>query len=48
MKLQETALQLHKSFKNVWAPKGVYRFKSHEEADEWMMQMLAKSQSKKS
>jgi hypothetical protein len=24
-------------------PKGVYRFKTHEEADEWMMRMLARS-----
>ncbi len=23
-------------------PKGVYRFKSHEEADEWMMKMLTR------
>jgi len=25
-------------------PKGVYRFKTHEEADEWTTRMLAKSQ----
>ena len=24
-------------------PRGVYRFKTHEEADEWMEKMLAKS-----
>jgi hypothetical protein len=48
MKLQETLLELHKTFKNRWAPKGVYRFKTHEEADEWMMRMLARSQTKKS
>jgi hypothetical protein len=24
------------------APRGVYRFKSHEEADEWMMKMLTR------
>ena len=48
MKLQETALALHKSFDNRWAPKGVYRFKTHEEADEWMMRMLARSQIKRS
>ena len=48
MKLQETALEFHKTFKNRWAPKGVYRFKTHEEADEWMMRMLARSQIKQS
>jgi len=26
-----------------WAAKGVYRFKTHEEADEWMIKMLARS-----
>lgn len=43
MQLQETAAQLHKAFKHRWAPKGVYRFKTHEEADEWMIKMLARS-----
>jgi len=43
MQLQETAAQLHKAFKHRWWPKGVYRFKTHEEADEWMMRMLARS-----
>jgi hypothetical protein len=43
MRLQETAAQLHKSFKHRWMPKGVYRFKTHEEADEWMNKMLARS-----
>ena len=32
MQLQETAVQLHRSFKHHWMPKGVYRFKTHEEA----------------
>ncbi len=44
MKLQSVAAQLHTSLKQRWAPKGVYRFKSHEEADEWMNRMLARSQ----
>jgi hypothetical protein len=48
MKLQCLAAQLHASFKQRWAPKGVYRFKSHEEADEWMNRMLARSQIRKS
>jgi DNA-directed RNA polymerase specialized sigma24 family protein len=43
MQLQETAVELHKSFKHWWYPKGVYRFKTHEEADEWMTKMLARS-----
>jgi len=43
MQLQETAAELHKSLKHRWFPKGVYRFKTHEEADEWMTKMLARS-----
>ena len=43
MQLQETAAQLHKAFKHRWWPKGVYRFKTHEEADAWMTKMLAQS-----
>jgi hypothetical protein len=43
MQMQETAAQLHRSFKHRWMPKGVYRFKTHEEADAWMMKMLARS-----
>ena len=43
MQLQKTAAQLHKTFKHRWMPKGVYRFKTHEEADEWMTRMLARS-----
>ena len=44
MGLQALAADLHRSFKHRWAPKGVYRFNSHEEADEWMWKMLAQSQ----
>jgi len=43
MQLQATAAQLHKSFNHHWWPKGVYRFKTHEEADAWMTKMLARS-----
>ena len=43
MQLQETGAQLHQSFKHRWMPKGVYRFKTHEEAQEWMIKMLARS-----
>jgi len=44
MQLQTLAVQLHRSLRQRWAPKGVYRFKTHEEADEWMNRMLARSQ----
>jgi hypothetical protein len=44
MKLQALGAALHRSLKQRWAPKGVYRFKTHEEADEWMNRMLARSQ----
>ena len=43
MRLQETSVQLHKAFKHRWMSKGVYRFKTHEEADAWMTKMLARS-----
>jgi hypothetical protein len=43
MQLQETAAQLHIAFKHRWWPKGVYRFKTHEDADAWMTKMLARS-----
>jgi hypothetical protein len=44
MKLQTLGVQLHRSLRHRWAPKGVYRFRTHEEADEWMTRMLARSQ----
>ena len=43
MQLQSLGAELHKSFQHRWCPKGVYRFKTHEEADEWMTKMLARS-----
>jgi hypothetical protein len=43
MQLQATAAQLHQAFKHRWMPKGVYRFKTHEDADAWMTKMLARS-----
>jgi hypothetical protein len=48
MKLQETALQFHKSLRLLLAPKGVYRFKTHQEADQWMMRMLTRNLTRKS
>jgi len=44
MKLQTLAVEFHRSLQHRWASKGVYRFKTHEEADEWMNRMLARSQ----
>ncbi|MEO8044181.1 MAG: hypothetical protein ABI674_04690 [Spartobacteria bacterium] len=44
MGMQKTANDLRRSFGHGGlCPKGVFRFKSHEEADQWMMEMLAKS-----
>ncbi len=43
MQLQKTAGDLQRAFGNHFVPKGVYRFKTHEEADEWMTKMLARS-----
>ena len=41
MALQKTANQMRKSFGHGGlCPRGVYRFRSHEEANEWMMKML--------
>ena len=43
MRLQALGAELHNSFQHRWMPKGVYRFKTHEEADAWMTKMLARS-----
>ena len=48
MQLQSLAVELHRSLGHRWASKGVYRFKTHEEADEWMNRMLARSQTQRS
>ena len=42
MQLQVLGVELHKTFKHRWMPKGVYRFKTHEEADAWQMKMLTR------
>lgn len=42
MALQKTVGDLRKSLGHHFAPKGVFRFKTHEEADEWMQKMLAR------
>ncbi len=44
MEAQETANELRQSFAHGGlCLKGVFRFKSHEEADQWMIEMLVKS-----
>ncbi len=44
MQMQSLAVELHRSLGHRWARKGVYRFETHQEADEWMNRMLARSQ----
>jgi hypothetical protein len=43
MALQSLGVELQRTFGHRWCRKGVYRFKTHEEADAWMMKMLARS-----
>jgi hypothetical protein len=43
MQLQAAAVEFRRAFKHCWAAKGLYRFKTHEEADQWMMKMLARA-----
>ena len=40
--LQETATEMYKLTGRGLCPKGVYKFNSHEEADAWMWEMLAR------
>ena len=40
--LQQTSLSFQKAFKNPFLPKGVYRFRSHEEADAWVWKMITR------
>jgi len=44
MELQAVAVALHQSLGHRWARKGVYRFSTHQEANEWNLRMLAGSQ----
>jgi predicted transcriptional regulator len=43
MRMQASGLEFHKAFKHRWLAKGVHRFKTHEEADQWMIKMLVRS-----
>lgn len=47
MKLQEAGLQLQQTFAVGYVPKGVYRFRTHEEANQWLMQMMIKAAAKR-
>lgn len=42
VQLQNASLGFHKAFKTPFFPKGVHRFKSHEEADAWVWKMLTR------
>lgn len=43
MQMQAAGLEFHRAFKHRWLAKGVHRFKTHEEADAWMIKMLVRS-----
>lgn len=43
MQIQASGLEFHRAFKHRWLAKGVHRFKTHEEADAWMIKMLVQS-----
>lgn len=40
---KERKREWHRKLPLRGVPKGVYRFKTHEEADEWMIKMLART-----
>lgn len=42
MGLQQTAIDVERSMDRSLCPKGVFRFRTHEEADEWMVKMLVR------
>lgn len=41
---QQTSIQWRRAFGGVRIPRGVYRFASHEEADEWLWKMITRPQ----
>ena len=43
MALQKSGVELAKTFRLRGMPKGVFRFRSHEEADAWMMKHLTRN-----
>jgi len=42
MALQRLVADLQKTFQNPGIPRGVYRFKTHQEADQWILKMLTR------
>ncbi len=40
--LQKTSADFQKAFQNPFLPKGVYRFRTHEEADAWVWKMITR------
>lgn len=42
MTLQNTLADLNRAFGHRFIPRGVYRFRTHQEADAWMWEQLAK------
>jgi hypothetical protein len=46
MKLQKTANVLQRHLTGI-CPKGVFRFKTHEEADEWLLKWMSRRQPRK-
>ncbi len=42
MGMQKAAIQFERAMKRSLCPKGVFRFRTHEDADEWMLRMLAR------
>lgn len=42
MRLQEAMGEYLQAFGHLPLPRGVFRFQTHEEADEWMLKMLAR------
>jgi hypothetical protein len=42
MGMQKAAIELERAMRRSLCPKGVFRFRTHEEADKWMVTMLAR------
>ncbi len=44
MALQKSGVEMARTFRLRGIPKGVFRFRSHEEADAWLMKHLIRNQ----
>jgi hypothetical protein len=42
---KENSIAWRKAFGGVFIPRGVHRFKTHEEADQWLWRMIARPRS---